>query len=446
MLRRQATGSASLFLSSHGQGSPTPSLVVSPAKSALDSPIQSQQSIQSQITWTHHKPTLSYNIPLKITPCSGLNQLEVHFLEAVMRKNMQVDKYLIGPSFRDRHLQSFAEHLSTEMPHVKDAFIACASRLTRGEQEQRIADGQSIGYRRAAAAIASLRTTTFDSGNGLSMLLILGLAIVTFMLHYSRSLPVCQHILGLVSSMCEKDNALLRRLDNDGAAFLLGLVGTELEECIVGCQVPTIRIASGTFDWLIDRFIGVSAPIFTHLYDICCLLHNFKELHHNSGQYSDESLEKARCHLQQDLEGWKPSVSASELGESISPSEIITVMGQAKILRLAGLLILHRLRYAYGTEDEAAMAMSTSILRELDTITELTGRTIPFSDIPHLVACFELEDFAARQEALEKTQTLINFSQYCCKEQKTSLVAFWSSRDKATKGTLFWTDVNACMN
>ena len=377
--------------------------------------------------------------------CSGLSQLEVRFLEAVMHKGIQVDKYLIGPSFRERHLQSFAEHLSTEMPHVKDAFIACASHLTRGDLEQQAADGQSVGYRRAAAAIASLRTATFHSDSDLSMLLILGVAIVTFMLHYSGSLPVCQHILSLVSSMYEKDQKLFKRLRSDSAAFLLCLVGTELEECVVGCQVPTIRIAPGTFDYLIDRFIGVSAPIFTHFYDICCLSHQFKNLRCDTGDYPDEALEKPRGHLGQALEHWQPSVPAGELEENLSPTEIITIMSQATILRLTGMIILHRLRHAYGTEDEAVMDMSTSILGKLDKITELTGRTIPFSDVPHLVACFELKDFAARQDALEQTQRLINFSQYCRKEQQASLVAFWNARDKAIRGSLFWTDVNSCI-
>lgn len=442
LLRGVATGSPSPSALSSGQEGSTP-----PPASSAPEPTSNRrvQSIQPLVPYARYQASLNYTVPPKITLCSGLSQLEVHFLEAVMHKGIQVDKYLIGPSFREQHLQSFAEHLSSEMPHVKDAFIACASRLTGGEQEQQVADGQSVGYQRAAAAIASLRTATFHSDNDLSLLLILGVAIVTFMLHYSAPLPVCQHILSLVRSMYEKDHKLFKRLSNDGTAFLLCLVGTELEECVVGCQAPTIRIAPGIFDQLIDRFIGVSAPIFTHLYDICCLSYHFKNLRCNNGSYSDDALEKIRCHLRQVLEEWKPSVSVSELEQNLSPSEIITVLGQATILRLTGLMVLHRLRYAYGTQDEAAMAMSTSILRELDTITELTGRTIPFSDVPHLVACFELKDFATRQKALEQTQRLINFSQYCSKEQQASLVEFWKARDRAMGGSLFWTDVNSCI-
>ncbi|KAM3542655.1 hypothetical protein MY1884_009753, partial [Beauveria asiatica] len=118
-----------------------------------------------------------------------LNQLELHFLDIMLHKEISVDKYLIGPSFRDRHLQSFVDHLKAEMPHVKDAFIACASHLTGNESLEQVAQGQSIGYRRASAAIASLRISSIHSENDLSMMLILGVAISTFTLHHSSCLP-----------------------------------------------------------------------------------------------------------------------------------------------------------------------------------------------------------------------------------------------------------------
>ncbi|KAM3517815.1 hypothetical protein MY4038_010244 [Beauveria bassiana] len=283
--------------------------------------------------------------------------LELHFLDIMLHKGISVDKYLIGPSFRDRHLQSFVDHLQAEMPHVKDAFIACASHLSGNVSLQQVAQGQSIGYRRAAAAIASLRISSIRSENDLSMMLILGVAISTFTLHHSSCLPVCKYILGLVSSMYEKDYTLLERLGGDGMAFLLCLLGTEIEDCLLAQQFQQMR-----------------------------------------------------------LQG-----------------------------HLSALIILHRLRHPYATKDEIPLEMAHCILEELDRIMELTGRAVPFADLPHLVACFELKDHTERRDALQKSQRLINFSQYCRTEQQASLLAFWSARDQTDRRDIYWTDVASCI-
>lgn len=363
----------------------------------------------------------------------------------MLHKGIKIDKYIIGPSFRDRHLQAFVDHLNAEMPHVKDAFIACASHLAVNESLQQLAHDQSVGYRRAAAAIASLRTSNIYSDDDLSMMLIVGVAIVTFTLHHSNCLPVCKHILGIVHSMYEKDPALLERLNGDSAAFLLCLQGTEIEECAISCQQPTVRIREGTFDHLVDRFIGVAAPIFTHLYDICQLAQQFKQMRSGTHDFDDSALEERRCSLQTTLQEWRPTTAAIHVAESFTRHEAITMIAQAKTLQLAGLIILLRLRYAYSSNNQIPLTMAEDILGELDGIMELTGHAVPFADLPHLVACFELKDHLARQDALKKSRRHIDFSQYCLAEQQASLVAFWRARDEAGTRDIFWTDVASCI-
>lgn len=374
-----------------------------------------------------------------------LNQLEMHFLDTMLHKGIKVDKYLIGPTFREGHLQSFVDHLNAEMPHVKDAFIACASHLTDDESLKQVAQGQSIGYKRAAAAIASLRISNIYSDNDLSMMLILGVAIMTFTLHHSSGLPICKYILGLVNSMYEKDPLLLQRLNGDATAFLLCLLGTEIEECAISCQLPTIRIRPGTFDHLIDRFTGISAPIFTQFYEVCQLSEEFKQLRCSPHPFPEDILEERRDKLYKTLEEWRPAVPALHLAQQFTPHETMTMISQANCLRLAALIILYRLRHAYGTDDDIPLAMANGILGELDMIMELTHRAVPFADLPHLVACFELKDSIARRDALEKTKDLINFSQYCRTEQLASLVAFWRARDREHRQSIYWTDVASCI-
>ncbi|KGQ12213.1 hypothetical protein BBAD15_g2054 [Beauveria bassiana D1-5] len=403
------------------------------------------ESSPLQLSRIHHLHDLNRMIPPRMSLFPELNQLELHFLDIMLHKGISVDKYLIGPSFRDRHLQSFVDHLQAEMPHVKDAFIACASHLSGNVSLQQVAQGQSIGYRRAAAAIASLRISSIRSENDLSMMLILGVAISTFTLHHSSCLPVCKYILGLVSSMYEKDYTLLERLGGDGMAFLLCLLGTEIEDCLVSCQLPTIRIRSGMLDQLVDRFSGISAPIFTYLYDICQLAQQFQQMRLQGHACSDVILEKRRCSLRATLEECSPTVSMAYLSENFTPHEVMIMMTQYKFLQLSALIILHRLRHPYATKDEIPLEMAHCILEELDRIMELTGRAVPFADLPHLVACFELKDHTERRDALQKSQRLINFSQYCRTEQQASLLAFWSARDQTDRRDIYWTDVASCI-
>lgn len=438
-LRRTDVGTTSPAIISKREASATPSRDISPYTSVTS------QSSALQISLLHQQHDLNRIIPPRMTLFPELNQLELHFLDAMLHKGISVDKYLIGPSFRDRHLQSFVDHLNAEMPHVKDAFIACASHLTDNESLQQVAQGQSIGYRRAAAAIASLRVSSIHSDTDLSMMLIMGVAISTFTLHHSSCLPVCKYILGLVNCMYEKDQLLLERLSGDGAAFFLCLLGTEIEECVISCQLPTIRINPGTFDQLVDRFTGVSAPIFTHFYDICQVAQQFRSMRREEYLCIDAALEERRCSLRAILEECRPTVSEIHLAENFTPREVTTMIAQHKVLRLSALIILHRLRYPYGTEDRVPLAMANGILGELDTIMELTGRAVPFADLPHLVACFELKGHAERRDALEKSQRLINFSQYCRTEQQASLVAFWTARDHEGRRDMYWTDTFSCI-
>lgn len=65
---------------------------------------------------------------------------------------------------------------------------------------------------------------------------------------------------------------------------------------------------------------------------------------------------------------------------------------QTNIYRKLGLLLFHRGKYPFGSEDRAAMAYSESILAEVKTCRRLSG-AYPFKvGFPLLVAGFEVRD------------------------------------------------------
>ena len=121
------------------------------------------------------------------------------------------------------------------MLYLKDAFIACASQLASTQDLRQAANNDNVGYTKAAAAIASLRISRICCDEDLSAILILGVAIVTFALHHSDCLTVCRAVLSLLQSAFMYDQTLPRRLDHNDMAFLLCLIGTETDECVLDC-------------------------------------------------------------------------------------------------------------------------------------------------------------------------------------------------------------------
>lgn len=375
-----------------------------------------------------------------------LSRVELHLLDAAFQKQMKVDKYIIGPSFRDEHLQSFADHLYAGPVHLKDAFIACASVLVSNQELQQLARGQQVGFRRAAAAVASLRssTVTIHRDHDLSVILILGVAMVTFAFHNDSGTPepLCSYILGLVKSCCRDSQSLKRRLGDNGIAFLVCLLGTETESCLIKCEVPTLQIRKYEIDQCVDRFIGVSLPMFAHFYDICELAQQIRATRPGSNEELEQANGEAIKRLENSIGKWQPSVPTDFLTGRFAPGEVTLMLAQSKVLRLTGLLILHRLQHAYGTQDGKAFVISNTILNELETVLRLTGRSIPFAELPHLAACFEITCPDERMSQLHNADSFVDFSPYVCVEHKGWLRAFWSARDRLADGEcIHWDDV-----
>ncbi|OAQ62802.1 Zn(II)2Cys6 transcription factor [Pochonia chlamydosporia 170] len=390
--------------------------------------------------------TPKFELYQRVVLFPDLSRLEMCLLDAAFHKQMNVDKYLIGPSFREQHLQAFADHLDAGMIHLKDAFIACASVLVGDQQLQQLALGQQIGFRRAAAAVASLRSSavTVHRDHDLSVILILGVAMVTFAFHNDVGAPepMCSYILGLVKSYCRDSHSLKRCLGDNGLAFLVCLLGTETESCLIKCEVPTLQIRVYEIDQCVDRFIGVSLPMLAYYYDVCELAKKARSSRTRSNGELKPSIWRALKRLECHIEKWQPAVPTDFLTGRFAPAEVTLMLTQSKILRLTGLLILHRLKHAYGSQDGKAIAISSTILSELETVLRLTGRSVPFAEMPHLAASFEVNSLADRRDQLAKSDAIVDFSPFVCVEHKAWLASFWAVRDRMGDAKcIYWDDV-----
>lgn len=78
------------------------------------------------------------------------------------------------------------------------------------------------------------------------------------------------------------------------------------------------------------------------------------------------------------------------------------MLAQAKVLRLAALLIIHRLRYLYGQCDKEALHLSSAITTEVNMVLQSIRHSIPCMRLPYMVACFEITRTEARAAAIVK--------------------------------------------
>jgi hypothetical protein len=372
-----------------------------------------------------------------------LDNLEVRLLGRMLHKQMEVDRFIIGPSFRQRHLQAFVDQLSTEMLLVKDAFIACASLLVESAEIRQLAKVQHLGHKRAAIALASLRHMELHDSAASSTVLMLGMAIVTFASHYSGGeLSLCRHLLGLIKPFHDNDSAFIQKLTSDGQSALLCLLATETFICLLQGQVPTINARQGDFDGLVDRFMGVSAPLLTHFYDICevaQLSHCSRNVLRNTSQ-PKVLLNKLEL-IELSLQMWQPATTAFLQRAQFAPQEIALMQAQANVLRLTGLLVVHRLNYPFGSEDAKAMVMSKAILDELLSVFSVTGRSAPAVDFPYFIACLEIVNPRQREMVLANLHLIADFSARTSDVMKRELSSFWAARDSHPSDFIYWDDI-----
>jgi len=371
-----------------------------------------------------------------------LTGFEFSLLDTMLHRQIDVDKYLIGPSFRDQHRQTFIDHLRIAMPLVKDAFIACATLLVRREDSE-VVPYRGIGYRRAAQAVASLRELQIHDSTDVSVVLIFGMAMVTFALHNAGGeASVCRRVLGLVKPLYENDFSLMKHVGSDGISFLICLLGTETTICLLQCQVPSIRLREHDFEQLVDRFIGVSMSILTHMYDVCTISRLIHQSNCRRGNLlMDESINQALAKTELAVEQWQPSVPKDFLEGRFTPAEVVLMLTQAKVLRLATSLIVHRLRYAFGTYEAKAKTLSRSILDELNLVLSLTGRSMPFADITFFVACLEITSPEERASILIKSRRIVDFSERTHDDIESWLISFWATTDAESCSPIYWDDI-----
>ncbi|KAJ5929037.1 hypothetical protein N7454_006885 [Penicillium verhagenii] len=368
-----------------------------------------------------------YNAGLGSNPVifSDLDQWERHFLNLMKEDTATpspLDKFLVGPSFHASHHISFVQNLIQPTPELKNASVACAAVLFGDQFSERAETVIDIGHKRAAMAVSSLRSFQLRDERDLTTILVLSVAMITFAMHVEdgQHYLIAHYTLSLIKSQAQS----LLDYASPLMDLLMCLVCTETFECLLKCKVPTWRLDTRGRGRTVDRYLGLSYPLFCHLFDICEIGNLLRRDVKNSRPDIMSRLDEIHAKVAR----WEPS-SPTDLLERFTHAEIVALFAQAKILQLAALLIIHRLRFPFGRHDSVAQGLSQAILDQFDHVIELTGRSVPCTSLPYLTSCFEIQGEEPRKRALTRSLKIITFSKQAQIKFTNALTSVWKARD-----------------
>ena len=338
-------------------------------------------------------------------------------------------QFVLGPSFCKAHRETLISQLLTSHALLQDAYLACALSLpAAGEDASTPLDDERLNtsYRRASAGLSALSTLQVQATYEMSSCLVLGGLLLTFALRMGgeEALVICGKTLSLVKPVYESRSA---GSSSDDLPFLVCLIMTEIAECLLRTRAPTLRFRPQTPP-CVDPFLGICTTLLPLLHDLAHLSYEMSKM---DDGVPDERLD---C-LEEAVNRWRPEVP-EEMAKNCTSTEVCHMLCQAQVMQTAALIIIHRLRYPYGTEQAAASAMASSILCQLDMTRLVTGRTPRSIDLPLVVACLELRDDDERSRYIKSTSSIAAFSLLFQDRAQAMLSAVWAARER--DATLYW--------
>jgi hypothetical protein len=162
-------------------------------------------------------------------------------------------------------------------------------------------------------------------------------------------------------------------------------------ECLVHREIPIIRLHPQR-RIIVDRYVGLCATLLPHLYDICECSHTLKINELNAESESRSAIWDRLDGIEETIRRWKAQ-TPPQLFEKYGQHAVLAMVTQANVYRLAALLVIHRLRYPLGIEDEEAQKLANNIFAELAFFAKSASKEASALPVvfPLTVAMFEIQ-------------------------------------------------------
>ncbi|KIX10162.1 uncharacterized protein Z518_01243 [Rhinocladiella mackenziei CBS 650.93] len=330
--------------------------------------------------------------------------------------------YVVSPSFEDAEQRSFEAPLPAALPVLKDAYLAYAGGLKAFHADKTMDVDVNANLRHASSAMRTLRTLPVASSGDAALCLTLGIALALYI--YGA--------IGVgVSDICHYCLSAARPYIEPAASIpetepqLIFLVLLETMDCTVHRRKPTLRIQSPAPE-RVDRHLGLCLPLLPYYYDLCVISHSLVGA---SNASLILILHQHLGRIQAAVNAWQPSQPEHFVHE-FSSAEVVHLLAQARVYRLAALLMAHRLQHEFGQEDSQADIWSREVIMELELARRTTQRSIRFVTLPFIIAAIEIRDPVARAKAVQDVDEYVDrFMPVVQEATKTFLSRIWRERD-----------------
>ncbi|KAH9897144.1 hypothetical protein F4778DRAFT_245710 [Xylariomycetidae sp. FL2044] len=341
-----------------------------------------------------------------------------------------LDLFSVTSVFRDEVSREVIPH-TLSGPMFMNGVMACALSWTEDAELAGNPRLQGTCYQYASWAMATLASFSVTNSQTMLDCLTLGALISTFAVRMRLNdvAAICSRVLGLIEPVYAASDPHTDRL----WIFISCMVMWEIRGCLFSCSAPTLRYKPRT-DAHVDRHLGLCATLLPLLHDICYLSH---AIAHDMKDVADipdqlDVLEKL-------VVQWQPLVP-NDFGVRFNGVESAHTLCHAQAMRLAALLVIHRLRYPFGVNDEPAHALSAAILTHLKITYTATKKPVRCVDLAFQVACLELKGIE-REEWSPYIVTFAGFSSQFGEHVHDTLRSLWAAMDSSE--TISWSDLVA---
>ncbi|KAF5013324.1 hypothetical protein FDECE_674 [Fusarium decemcellulare] len=306
-------------------------------------------------------------------------------------------KFMIGRSFSDSFRQAIMTVLESSDGAVLDGYTTVLA--TWDADSQRMKGLSELDLAQGSDCLKRLQAPAISHPEDAAAVVMLGQVLLVYHIV----------VLGTSAYTILRRSLLLVKdwypsLLNQPAlhAIVITPILIDTVESLVRREIPVVRAPqeqTASYS-IVDRSAGLCLGLLYLQYELCRISHQAKL----SGviTHDGSSISPPTQHVgiyRQDLEdiraqvsNWEPRPSTSFFTEH-TQFEVSAMMMQARVYRLATLLIIHRLQHPLGVEDEPAARLAMAIAAELECFVQWVpedAKGLPIG-FPLLVTMVELD-------------------------------------------------------
>ncbi|KAF4833976.1 hypothetical protein CGCTS75_v003661 [Colletotrichum tropicale] len=306
--------------------------------------------------------------------------------------------FMIGPSFSDSFRGAITVVFARSGGVLLDAYLAALALWDA--QHNRMKTLDEVNPREGSNCLKQLQAAAIVDAHDAAAVIMLGQVLVVY---HIILLGTSAHAILRQSLLLVKD--WLPSLLSQPCLYPITITSILVDtvECLVKREIPVIQPPLGDYS-TVDRTFGLCSGLIRVLYELCMLSHEAKKSACAGSVVSDNPMHlrprnfsNQLADIERRVREWEPAPPTTFFSQ-FSRLEVSAMMLQARVYRLATLLIIHRLQYPLGVEDDTALRLAMKITVELECFIEwvpVEMKRLPIA-LPLLVSSLEIDSLSER--------------------------------------------------